>query len=298
MNIFQTIHKRGVKAVLYKLKRRIFINDEKTISAISYLGAYDYLKRYGYAAHKPNGFDATGTPDPYPDKIWTCWLQGLDNAPEIISRCIGSISYHHKEDLIVLTDENIPQYIDIPDYIMQKRKTGIINNTFYSDILRFMIIQKYGGIWLDGTTYLLDYIPNYMRNADLFLYRNTTALVSVGVIAAKPRNEIITKTMDILLEYWKKESHLISYGVTALAFQLAVNSSPETIKAWTSTISVPNNKYLLLEKLFQPYDPDLLEIIRQQSVIQQLSWKFPEEEYEKEGTFYSVVVKQPLLPQT
>ena len=80
--------------------------------------------------------------------------------------------------------------------------------------------------------------------------------------------------------------------MAALALQVAVDSMPETLApAWRKATTVPNNKCLLLEWLFSPYDPQVMDIIRQQCVIQQLSWKPPKEAFERKGTFYDVVVR-------
>ncbi len=291
--LFLLIKKIGIKPAFYKIKRRIFVKDKDIISQIALVGAYDYLIRYQYAANllddnKKNKDEM----NPYPNKIWTCWFQGVDNAPEIILKCLNSIKKYHKEDVIILTDDNIPTYLDIPDYITRKRKNGIISNTHYSDIVRYMIIEKYGGVWLDGTTWLFDIVPNYIRNADLFLFRVSGAsIASMGVIAAKPYNEIISRAKRIILKYWEKENKLISYTVTAMCFKLAINSTKETLAAWENVINVPITKNLLIGALFKDFNPVYLDIIKQQCVIQQLSWKFPKEDYEKKGTFYDVVVR-------
>ena len=294
MGLFRTLQKRGLKVSFYKLKRRLLLGDREAAARLDLLGAYDYMKRYAYAAQTtgPEAPTAQSAPTPYPGKIWTCWLQGLEQAPYTIQRCMDSMRTYHADDLVVLTDENIPQYADIPEHIIRKRAQGIISNTAYSDILRLLILRQHGGVWLDGTTWLMGPVPDYIRQADLFLFRNQDIIPSVGVIAAHPHNAIIAKSCSVLLEYWRKEHRQVSYTLAALAMQVAVNSSPDTLlPAWRKATLVPNNKCLLLECLFSPYDPQVMDIIRRQSVIQQLSWKPPKEKFEKEGTFYDVVVR-------
>lgn len=292
MKVFRTLQKRGLQASLCKLKRRVLLDDRQATARLDLLGAYDYMKRYTYAAREAETATAAPLPAPHPGKIWTCWLQGLEQAPFTIKRCMETMRAHHADDLMVLTDENIPRYVDMPEHITRKRAQGIINNTAYSDILRLLLLNRHGGVWLDGTTWLLGPVPDYIRQADLFMFRNDNSSPSVGVIAACPHHPIIARAGAVLLEYWRNEHRQVAYSMAALALQVAVDSMPETLApAWRKATTVPNNKCLLLEWLFSPYDPQVMDIIRQQCVIQQLSWKPPKEAFERKGTFYDVVVR-------
>jgi hypothetical protein len=296
MNPISLIKKIGFLPALYKIKRRIFINDESVMSDISILGTYDYMQRYKYALNLSVKSLATETANSYPDKIWTMWLQGVENAPEIIQKCIASVQNQHGDELIVLTDKNISHFVDVPHFIAEKHKKGIISNTFYSDIIRFLIIEKYGGLWLDGTTFLLGKIPDYIRFADIFFYRNLDkTMCSIGVIAAKPHNPLISKTINVMLEYWKNENRLVSYTITTLSLAMVVNNDTAMQALWNSIPYVDGiNNRLLLFKLFDRYDETHIEIMKQLSVVQRLSWKCSKEEYEKQGTFYDNLVKKQL----
>ena len=86
------------------------------------------------------------------NKIWVCWWQGLDNAPEIVKTCVESIKRNSgKYEVLIITDENYKQYVKFPDWLEEKRKHGIISKTIYSDLLRLNLLSTYGGIWIDST---------------------------------------------------------------------------------------------------------------------------------------------------
>lgn len=87
--------------------------------------------------------------------IWTMWLQGIDQMPEIVKLCNQSVEknkgdYQH----ILLNNNNLQKYVDVPDYILDKWKNGIISNAHFSDYIRVYILDMYGGIWLDATVLL------------------------------------------------------------------------------------------------------------------------------------------------
>lgn len=92
--------------------------------------------------------------------IWVCWLQGEENAPLLVQRCIKSIKKNcGQHPVIIITNENFKQYVDIPDYVLEKTKSKIITYTTFSDILRMALLKKYGGMWIDATFYLSQKIP-------------------------------------------------------------------------------------------------------------------------------------------
>lgn len=87
-------------------------------------------------------------------KIWVCWLQGMESAPVLVKVCFRSLLHHLKDrELILLTEENIAQYVTLPDDIEKKRRDGIIPMAHYTDMLRLELLIKYGGTWIDATVF-------------------------------------------------------------------------------------------------------------------------------------------------
>lgn len=88
----------------------------------------------------------------YSNNIWICWFQGIEDAPEIVKTCVNSIKNNSGvHNVVILTDDNYRNYVDIPDIIEKRRKEGIISRTAFSDILRMCLLAKHGGMWLDST---------------------------------------------------------------------------------------------------------------------------------------------------
>lgn len=75
--------------------------------------------------------------------IWVCWLQGEENAPKLVKKCISSIRQHaNGHEVIILTENNIKEYIDIPEYIIENAQRGILSRTNFSDIVRFALLAS------------------------------------------------------------------------------------------------------------------------------------------------------------
>lgn len=81
--------------------------------------------------------------------IFSYWHEGFEAAPQIVQCCKASlISHSEKKRLVLVDDACIRRLVEIPEYIYQKT---FDNKTHFSDILRFSLLSKFGGIWSDAT---------------------------------------------------------------------------------------------------------------------------------------------------
>jgi len=62
-------------------------------------------------------------------------------------------------EIHIITLENYREYVDIPQHILDKFERGIITMTTMSDVLRFQLLARYGGYWLDATVFFSSDIP-------------------------------------------------------------------------------------------------------------------------------------------
>ncbi|MBQ9334680.1 MAG: hypothetical protein IJS12_10140 [Lachnospiraceae bacterium] len=214
------------------------------------------------------------------DTIWTCWLQGEEQAPDVVKTCIGSLRKLGR-NVVVLTEENIPEYVAIPDYILQKRAQGIINNTHFSDILRVALLSERGGTWIDATVFISDQtlIGEVMENYPLFAYSfvmrdsiSDCMLFDSWFLHSVSANPIILDVRDMLYEYWEKEDSLMHYFLFHLTFSIACRRHPE----WNDAIPIFSLEpcHLLQHEMLAPYDELRWRHIMQCSGVHKLTYKY------------------------
>lgn len=225
------------------------------------------------------------------------WLQGESEAPAIVKKCIKSIREHSNgREVVMLSDANISHYITIPNFILKKKGKGIISNTHFSDIVRILLLEQYGGIWMDATIYQTGILPNYIANAPLFCFKSPFLMpghikASNWFIKAEPHNEIISNTRKLLLSYWEHEKKLKHYFLFHLFFSIAIESSPHRRDLWESVPYFNNvTPHTLQFELFRPFNKERWEQIREMSPVHKLTYKFVTEESAKEGTLYSKII--------
>ena len=164
-------------------------------------------------------------------KIWFCWLQGYENAPELVKACYNSLKINMPNyEIIFLSEDNICDYIGFPEHINQKYKSGKIGKAHFSDLLRISLLCKYGGMWIDST--VLCTSPEFIEtisNMPLFVYKQVDLMrhdiqpivSSNWLIYSESNNEICTLTQKFLFEYWKKYDYAIDYFIFHFFFTMA-----------------------------------------------------------------------------
>lgn len=260
----------------------------------------DQFKGYWGNYHRP-----TNMPDCNPklrNKIWICWWQGLDNAPEIVKACVKSIKRNAGEhEVICVTEDNYKDYISFPLWVEEKRRRNIISRTIYSDLLRMAILSKYGGIWIDSTFFCTKKHFDILTNLPLWSIKRPDYLrcsVACGYFAnyslgcSYDNRWIFKVILDFLYEYWKVNDKLIDYLLTDYAIVLAQRHNSEIAEAFKQI--QPNNPYCdeLFKVLGHPYNEDVWGKINKDTALYKLTWKqnFPKEVNGKK-TFYGKLIE-------
>ncbi len=259
--------------------------------------AYEYLKRnYAYVLcdSKYWKIDVNRKADIKNDvkPIWILWLQGVEHAPELVKICIRSVQRAlGKEEYICLLDKNnLFDYINLPECIIQKWEKGIIDNTKFSDLVRLRLLNVYGGLWLDATTYFTgNKLPRYIKENKFFMYNiwvNWRSGVDPRVspswlISSEPANKLLMILEALHIEYWKKEDSVINYYFFHLFWRLVVECFPDE---WEQIENILRDPATLLEhELPSRFDTTRFCYLKKISDIHKLSYKMPFEEMGKDS---------------
>ena len=229
------------------------------------------------------------------NKIWICWFQGIEKAPELVKVCYNSVvkNYNDKQ-IIVLTEENYKQYVDIPEYILKKWEKGYITFAHFSDILRIELLSKYGGLWIDSTIFTTkksDLVFN--DNIELFVFKQVdldrknslTVVASNWLIYANKDNNIINLTKKLLYQYWKDYNHAINYNIFHIFFKFAT----EVYKDEWDKVPTFNNisPHILQFELNDDFEEVRFNQIRGMSDFHKLNWRIKSE---NKNSYYNYIV--------
>jgi hypothetical protein len=190
--------------------------------------------------------------------VWVCWWSGYKTAPDLVKKCINSIKRHTQDCVFVFIDEtNYTNYIDIPDYIIDKVNDGRMCLANFSDYLRVSLIEKYGGLWIDSTIFMVKDIPLDYFNYPFFTCRNEYR--DVGYISMFRwtsffiggwKNNIFFKYMKSAFEeYWKFNDCSIDYLLVDYLINYAYNNIT-SIRELIDDVPINNDKKDELQAAF------------------------------------------------
>lgn len=218
----------------------------------------------------------------YKDCIWICWWQGLENAPEIVKKCVTSIQKHagnHK--IIIITDENYMDFVSFPTWIEEKYQRGIITKTHLSDLLRISLLAQYGGVWLDSTFFCIGDLEPYFEMPVWSIKRPDYRHVSVacGEFAnysfgcTSEYRKVFAILREYLLDYWKQYDYIIDYLFLDYLIVLARKQNAYVDQAFAKI--APNNKNCdeLLKVLGTVYNSEDWESLKENTTLFKLTWK-------------------------
>lgn len=190
--------------------------------------------------------------------IWVCWWQGKNMSP-IVRKCYEHIrEFNADKKVVLITEENLSEYVTFPPYIMEKYKKGIISRTHLSDILRSELLCQYGGVWMDITLMTWTSIPDRFYELPVytghFRYDKKDYNVSRNrwtpffMVSRYPNNILFRFLSDFWREYWKELD------------MIPVNGCGKDV--WE-----------LLKILLNSFDKENIERIKQENWMQKLSYK-------------------------
>ena len=231
-----------------------------------------------------------------PSIIWFCWLQGIDNAPEIVKACYRSLKRIKDYEVKLVTNENLDSLVTIPAFIIEKYRKGIIGNAHFADILRLELLIKYGGTWIDSTVLCTsDTIPDYLMRSDLFVYRilkpgldGHSVSASNWFISASNNNPILVLTRNLLYKYWSENNGLIDYYIFHYFLEISMEAYPKLTQCIPPVSS--ETPHILLLRLLDQYNEDIYQSIINQSCFHKLSYKYDESK-NIEGTFLQHILE-------
>lgn len=264
--------------VCRKLRRGVGLYRLKGAAADRAELAVEYArlkKKYGYVLRKQD------VPKEQTNSrvIWLCWFSGFDTAPELVKSCQRTIQKKLSSyKVVLLTDENLHQYVELPDYIEKKRAAGVIPPAQYSDLVRIALICRYGGLWLDATVLCTDErFVEYIMEQPLFVFKEVLlvgreeqpTVASNWLIGGTSNQPILLMTQKLLHEYWRRERRLRNYFIFHLFFTMATEVYERDWKNVPTFSNVP--PHLLQFEMTDTFDPNRWKQIKHSAAIHKLN---------------------------
>ncbi|ODM54958.1 capsular polysaccharide synthesis protein [Elizabethkingia meningoseptica] len=229
--------------------------------------------------------------------IWQYWGQGFDadKLPEVVKICLESVNKYRNDYIIVrLSDDNVSDYLDLPDFVLNKKENGsAFNRTFFSDLLRIALLKTYGGVWLDATVLLTGNLPEYFTEQDYFVYQRDSnehhkshwessyayywgwnpdfkVRMLNSIFFSKKESVMISTLLDLMLYYWKTQNEIIDYFFFQILYDQLINGMLINEKCSVISDTIP---HIIQTKLNGECNYITYEEAIKQSNIHKLTYK-------------------------
>ncbi|MDL2295700.1 capsular polysaccharide synthesis protein [Lachnospiraceae bacterium OttesenSCG-928-E19] len=240
-----------------------------------------YLKRYlPAAAAVPNTKPGKPNGD---EKIWSIWTQGAENAPDWVRACYRSVARNCQQEHIILDEENLFKYIELPDYIMKKRASGKISNAHFADIARVELLYQYGGIWMDSTGFVTAPVPDYFLKPDFFAYLLNPesksgwrySFMQNCFMGARRGSYLLAAWRAMIHAYWRAENGTVDYMVHQLLFKTLVLNDPRAKIEFEKMPHMYQDPTHALWWTYRdkPFDQKIYDEITSKTWVQKTTWR-------------------------
>lgn len=211
--------------------------------------------------------------------VWFCWWQGKAEMPPLVQKCWRELKKNvTNREIIFIDQSNYTEYILLSPVIINRFKKGEISIAHFSDVIRFNLLNKYGGIWLDSTILTSCNSEKYLSHSFFTIsIPKTESYVSRGkwsgfAIGGNKSNPLFKYLVDCYNYYWERHCKAIDYLMMDFFILLAYNKS-ENIKKEIDECSIQLPLlYYLQEHLYRVADDSDIRIIHNYP-FSKLTWK-------------------------
>ena len=187
------------------------------------------------------------------ERIFTLWLQGEEQAPDIVKSCFASIRRHCTQPLVILDGKTVFDWITLPEAIVEKYRAGKIKPAHFADICRVELLHTYGGYWLDSTCYVSAPIPAWITEHDFFVFmagekvHGNYSFIQNCFIRARKGSYLLEAWRAMILDYWLHEDRRVDYFQHQVMFRTLVTynaAAAELFGEMTRLDQYPTHLYL------------------------------------------------------
>jgi hypothetical protein len=174
-----------------------------------------------------------------PKIIWSLWLQGWNEAPEIVRACTASWTRLNPGWVVRrLTRKHVNSLF--PPTSLFAHLADDLPPEALSDIVRLELLTRFGGVWVDATTYCLVPLDGWLAPAmpqGFFAFDRPAQdrMLSSWFLAAQPASPVVVFWRALTERYWATRSERGAYFWLHYLFAHAYQLDPVVRRIWDET---------------------------------------------------------------
>ncbi len=215
--------------------------------------------------------------------IWSCWFQGRDSAPPLVKKCLASWERNNPGwEFRCLDATSVERYIPLRKYVDLARQS--ITPASLSDIVRILLLQEFGGVWVDATLFcnrpLDEWLPDAMEQGFFaFAAPAPDRPLSSWFLSVESHSYLVPRWCQRTIAYWSQRESTDDYYWFHHLFRELCADDPLAAEAWERVPKVVADGPHALQSdefMFQPA-PDEPSSIDWSTPVFKLTYRLPEE---------------------
>lgn len=159
------------------------------------------LQSRAYGAHNEEIKVPMSVQECFPRRIWMYWEnRPFSRKPPYLELCLETIERHRGDyEIFLLNEKTVREYIDVPKKVQQLEEIA-----HKADYIRFHLLERYGGVWLDADIILLrniaESIEPFISDNDFVGYGREYGKPSINFMACRPHCRLMKSQVDAISE--------------------------------------------------------------------------------------------------
>jgi hypothetical protein len=184
--------------------------------------------------------------------VFIYWGQGVDEAPPLVRKCISNAKkVIPKKSLVLLDDANLQDWLDVPAVIIEAKTKSY---AAYSDYIRFALLSKYGGVWMDATCFVTaDPLTKYeelVSGSGFFAFdKRQQGVISSWFLASRKNDYIAEFNRLSQILYWSVFDDVTTYFFAHQIFRSLYRMDNEFADRWDRRFRYAGNPRTLHRSL-------------------------------------------------
>jgi hypothetical protein len=254
-----------------------------------------YLKRY---VHPGAVKEVPAVRNDADEKVFMFW--GFKPKPPLVDACMRSAQKHLAQKVLLLDENSLYDYIELPGYVMDKLRAGRIAPAHFLDICRVELLHNHGGLWLDATCFVSHPIPKEIVDQDFFVYMagnsvgSPYSFIQNCFIRGRSGAYLLESWRAVILEFWKNEPREFDYFMHQLMFKALVQNDPIARKYFEKMPHIDQDPTHALWWSFgdKPFDKKLFDEITAKVFFQKTTYNSEFAKNPKPGTFADFMINK------
>lgn len=249
-----------------------------------------------------NSLSATG------NKVWMLWYTGLDDAPDLVKKCVSIAKELDDADVTFIDKNNLEEFFTFESNIRNLFEQRKISIQTFSDIVRLQLMSRHGGFWIDATVFVThkDFITKYKdlpyfsvkhKSNNLLLKEKWNEYFTLGrwstyCSGSGKGNPIFSFIYDMYIEYFKKKDSSFDYFQTDYIWLYAYEHFSWAKELIDHIEPVVECSYFIHRRLLKKYNQNDWNHTISHNEIQKLGWravkpeKLKKKQHAKYETYY------------